>query len=52
MFRVLALESIRHQILVNEDLGMESILLLELLDVDIVMLRGINARRRHFLLFS
>ena len=43
---IFALKGIDHQVLVNENLGVESVLLLQLLDLDIVTL-GLDAGRRH-----
>lgn len=43
---VFALESIAHQVLVDENLGVESIFLLELLDFDIAVL-WLDPGRRH-----
>jgi hypothetical protein len=48
VLRILALEGISHQILVDEDLRVEGDLFLELLlDFDIVLL-GLDPSRRHF----
>jgi hypothetical protein len=44
---VFTLEGICHQILVDKDLRMEGVLLLELLNIDIIMLRGLDPGRRH-----
>jgi len=46
MLSVFTLEGIGHQVFVDEDLGVESVLLLELLDFDIVTFR-LDPSRRH-----
>jgi hypothetical protein len=43
---ILTLEGIDHQVLVDEDLGVESVLLLQLLDLDIVTF-WLDTSRRH-----
>jgi len=43
---ILTLEGIEHQVLVDEDLGVESVLLLQLFDADIVAL-WLDPSRRH-----
>ena len=43
---ILALEGIEHQVLVDEDFGVESVLFLQLLDFDIVTL-WLDPSRRH-----
>lgn len=48
---IFALEGIGHEVLVDEDLGVESVFLLEGLDVDILALR-LDAGGRHCCLYA